>query len=71
MQPPGLARRYRVSTLALGLLASFAALADSAPSTLPSVQVQERDGPPPTMPEDRWRAAVVLACWATRTSWTR
>jgi iron complex outermembrane receptor protein len=42
MQPPGLARRYRVSTLALGLLASFAALADSAPSTLPSVQVQEQ-----------------------------
>lgn len=42
MQPPGLARRYRVSTLALGLLASFAALAESAPSTLPSVQVQEQ-----------------------------
>ncbi|HID8538010.1 TPA: TonB-dependent receptor [Stenotrophomonas maltophilia] len=58
MHPPGMARRYqstpslsqalcmtrryRVSALALGLLASFAALADSAPSTLPSVQVQEQ-----------------------------
>jgi iron complex outermembrane receptor protein len=41
MHPP-MARRYRVSALALGLLASFAALADSAPSTLPSVQVQEQ-----------------------------
>lgn len=37
-----MARRYRMSALALGLLASFAALADSAPSTLPSVQVQEQ-----------------------------
>jgi iron complex outermembrane receptor protein len=42
MHPPGMARRYRVSALALGLLASFAALADAAPSTLPSVQVQEQ-----------------------------
>ncbi|WP_286068470.1 TonB-dependent siderophore receptor [Stenotrophomonas sp. 57] len=42
MHPPGIARRYRMSALALGLLASFAALADSAPSTLPSVQVQEQ-----------------------------
>ncbi|WP_323152151.1 TonB-dependent siderophore receptor [Stenotrophomonas maltophilia] len=40
--PPGMARRYRMSALALGLLASFAALADTAPSTLPSVQVQEQ-----------------------------
>ncbi len=42
MYSPGMVRRYRVSALALGLLASFAALADAAPSTLPSVQVQEQ-----------------------------
>lgn len=42
MHPPGIARRYRMSALALGLLASFVALADSTPSTLPSVQVQEQ-----------------------------
>ncbi len=42
MHPPGMHLRYRVSALALGLLASFAALADTAPSTLPSVQVQEQ-----------------------------
>lgn len=42
IHPPGMARCYRMSTLALGLLASFAALAESAPSTLPSVQVQEQ-----------------------------
>ena len=42
MHPPGMPLRYRVSALALGLLASFAALADTAPSTLPSVQVQEQ-----------------------------
>ncbi|SNT83684.1 TonB-dependent receptor [Stenotrophomonas sp. CC120222-04] len=58
MHPPGMARRYqstpslsqalcmtrryRVSALALGLLVSFAALAESTPSTLPSVQVQEQ-----------------------------
>ena len=42
MHPPGMTRRYRVSALALGLMASFAALADAAPSTLPSVQVQEQ-----------------------------
>ncbi|MCR1007124.1 MAG: TonB-dependent siderophore receptor, partial [Stenotrophomonas maltophilia] len=40
--PPGVARRYRVSALALALLASPAALAETAPSTLPSVQVQEQ-----------------------------
>ncbi len=40
--PPGMPLRYRMSALALGLLASFAALADTAPSTLPSVQVQEQ-----------------------------
>ncbi|MEN5388378.1 TonB-dependent siderophore receptor [[Pseudomonas] hibiscicola] len=38
----GLARRYRASALALGLMASCAALAETAPSTLPSVQVQEQ-----------------------------
>ncbi|MDW7599399.1 TonB-dependent siderophore receptor [Stenotrophomonas maltophilia] len=38
----GLARRHRASALALGLLASCAALAETAPSTLPSVQVQEQ-----------------------------
>ncbi|MCI1148383.1 TonB-dependent receptor [Stenotrophomonas maltophilia] len=42
MHPPGMPLRYRVSALTLGLLASFAALADTAPSTLPSVQVQEQ-----------------------------
>ncbi|HEL5343442.1 TPA: TonB-dependent siderophore receptor [Stenotrophomonas maltophilia] len=42
MHPPGMPMRYRMSALALGLLASFAALADTAPSTLPSVQVQEQ-----------------------------
>ncbi|MBH1392955.1 TonB-dependent siderophore receptor [Stenotrophomonas maltophilia] len=42
MYSPGMVRRYRVSALAVGLLASFAALADAAPSTLPSVQVQEQ-----------------------------
>ncbi|HGM4745432.1 TonB-dependent receptor [Stenotrophomonas maltophilia] len=42
MHPPGMPMRYRMSALALGLLASFAALADAAPSTLPSVQVQEQ-----------------------------
>ncbi len=40
--PPGMPLRYPMSALALGLLASFAALADTAPSTLPSVQVQEQ-----------------------------
>ncbi|MDT3557029.1 TonB-dependent siderophore receptor [Stenotrophomonas maltophilia group sp. msm1] len=40
--PHGLARRYRASALALGLMASCAALAETAPSTLPSVQVQEQ-----------------------------
>ncbi|MBN4957667.1 TonB-dependent siderophore receptor, partial [Stenotrophomonas maltophilia] len=40
--PRGLARRYRASALALGLMASCAALAETAPSTLPSVQVQEQ-----------------------------
>lgn len=39
---PPMPRRYRVSALALGLLASSAALAEPAPSTLPSVQVQEQ-----------------------------
>ena len=42
MHPPGMPLRYRASALALGLLASFTALADTAPSTLPSVQVQEQ-----------------------------
>ncbi|MGF6416794.1 iron complex outermembrane receptor protein [Stenotrophomonas sp. AN71] len=42
LHPPGMARRYRLSVLALGLLPAFAALAESAPSTLPSVQVQEQ-----------------------------
>lgn len=42
MHPPGMPMRYRMSALALGLLASFAALADTAPPTLPSVQVQEQ-----------------------------
>ena len=40
--PHRVARRYRASALALGLMASCAALADTAPSTLPSVQVQEQ-----------------------------
>ena len=45
MHPPGIARRYRMSALALGLLAPFPPLAESAPSPLPSVQVQEQRRP--------------------------
>lgn len=40
--PHRVARRYRASALALGLMASCVALAETAPSTLPSVQVQEQ-----------------------------
>jgi iron complex outermembrane receptor protein len=71
MHPPGMARRYRVSALALGLLASFAALADAAPSTLPSVQVQEQRRVTADYAGGQWLPAAASACSATRTSWTR